>query len=79
LPEWLLFVLLFGAPATLTGTVLLRLSNERVEHAPGFPLLENVRVWDPNRYTERGQRLLPWLFGAVLLEITGAALLIWLL
>jgi hypothetical protein len=76
--DWMLDVLLFGIPAILTGSVLFKLSGERVDGGDyGFPLFQNIRVWRAEQYTERGQRLLPWLLGSVLLQAAGASLLIW--
>ena len=80
MPELSSIALLFGVPALLTGSILFRLSNERVDGGDyGFPLFQNIRVWRAEQYTERGQRLLPWLYGAVLLQAVGAGLLIWVM
>jgi hypothetical protein len=75
-----MIALLFGIPAVLSGSILFRLSTERVGGGDyGFPLFQNIRVWRAEQYTERGQRLLPWLYGSVLLQVAGASLLIWVL
>jgi hypothetical protein len=78
--EWMLDVLLFWIPTILTGSILFKLSSERIGGGDyGFPLFQNIRVWRAEQYTERGQRLLPWLFGSVLLQAAGVSLLIWVL
>ena len=78
--EWIVMALFFGLPAILTGSIMFKLSNERIDGPDyGFPVFQNIRVWRAEQYTERGQRLLPWLYGSVLLQAAGASLLIWLL
>ncbi len=78
--DWMLIAMFFGIPAILTGSIMFKLSSERVDGPDyGFPLLQNIRVWRAEQYTDRGQRLLPWLYGSVLLQAAGASLLIWVL
>ncbi len=78
--DWTLVALLFGIPAILSGSILFKLSTERIDSGDyGFPLFQNIRVWRAEQYTERGQRLLPWLYGSFLLQVAGASLLIWVL
>jgi len=76
----MLISLFFGIPAILTGSIMLKLSSERVDGPDyGVPLFQNIRMWRAEQYTDRGQRLLPWLYGAVLLQAARASLLIWVL
>jgi hypothetical protein len=75
--QWVVFAACFGVPAALTGSLLLMLANERADSGDyGFPLFQNLRMWRPEQYTERGQRLLPWLYVAVGLQTAGAIILI---
>ena len=68
-------ILLFAVPTAFTGVTLFRLSRQRIDRIgsasgdAGFPLIENVRVWDPDRYNDDGKRMLPLLYVGFVLQI----------
>ncbi len=71
-------LLLFIVPTTTTLVLLYRLSSSKIEDdsSGGFPLFESIRIWNPDQYTESGRRLLPYLYGAIILQVFCYGLLV---